>query len=160
MTPTSLATTVPGARAPLPRAVVVLLTMIALLVSLHALHSMTSGHTDAAGQIGGHSHDSPMTAHANPVTADSGASAVVAATVFEAIGVPVVPCEGDCVTVCDLGAGTCAVVFVLAALILLVRFPAMHALLLNAGPRLRSFTPHAGFHVYFPSLSVLSISRI
>lgn len=159
MMTTPLSATVRGARIPFTRAVVVLLTLAALVVSLFALHSMSGGSADATAPAGSHSHANSAAGPTDALVAQSGVGMTVGTMVSGVTGVPVMPCEGSCAMECAVMAATCAIVFILAALLLLVRFPAMHSLVLDAGPRLRALAPRAQFHVYFPSLTVLSISR-
>ncbi|WP_146081531.1 hypothetical protein [Rathayibacter sp. AY2B5] len=142
--------------APLMRAVVVVLTLAALLLGVFAMHSMMGSHSDASVSAG-HTH-AQTDAHADPVAASTGGMALVAGADQGAV-VPIVPCDDSCAMGCALMAATCVIVFFLASLILLARVPALFARVLDAGPRLLLLVPRAKFHVYLPSLTVLSISR-
>lgn len=142
--------------APLMRAVVVVLTLAALLLGVFAMHSMMGSHSDASVSAG-HTH-AQTDAHADPVAASTGGMALVAGADQGAV-VPMVPCDDSCAMGCALMAATCVIVFFLASLILLARVPAMFARVLDAGPRLLRLVPRAKLHVYLPSLTVLSISR-
>ena len=142
--------------APLMRAVVVVLTLAALLLGVFAMHSMMGSHSDASVSAG-HTH-AQTDAHADPVAASTGGMALVAGADQGAV-VPMVPCDDSCAMGCALMAATCVIVFFLASLILLARVPALFARVLDAGPRLLLLGPRAKFHVYLPSLTVLSISR-
>ncbi|MDY0915044.1 MULTISPECIES: hypothetical protein [Rathayibacter] len=142
--------------APLMRAVVVVLTLAALLLGVFAMHSMMGSHSDASVSAG-HTH-AQTDAHADPVAASTGGMALVAGADQGAV-VPMVPCDDSCAMGCALMAATCVIVFFLASLILLARVPALFARVLDAGPRLLLLVPRAKFHVYLPSLTVLSISR-
>ncbi|MCM6761185.1 hypothetical protein NB037_02020 [Rathayibacter sp. ZW T2_19] len=142
--------------APLTRAVVVVLTLAALLLGVFAMHSMMGSHSDASLSAG-HTH-AQTDAHADPVASMAGGMAFAAGADQGAV-VPMVPCDDSCAMGCALMAATCVIVFFLASLILLARVPAMFARVLDAGPRLVRLVPRARFHVYLPSLTVLSISR-
>ncbi|WP_104349540.1 hypothetical protein [Rathayibacter sp. AY1A7] len=141
---------------PLTRAVVVVLTLAALLLGVFAMHSMMGSHSDASLSAG-HTH-AQTDAHADPVAASTGGMALAAGADQGAV-VPMVPCDDSCAMGCALMAATCVIVFFLASLILLARVPALFARVLDAGPRLARLVPRARFHVYLPSLTVLSISR-
>ncbi|WP_123734121.1 hypothetical protein [Rathayibacter sp. PhB152] len=140
---------------PLTRAVVVVLTLVSLLLGVFAMHSMMGSHADASVSAG-HAHT--QSDHVDPVADPSGGMALAAGAGHGAV-VPMVPCDDSCLMGCALMAATCVIVFVLASLILLARVPAMFARVLDAGPRLARLVPRARFHVYLPSLTVLSISR-
>ena len=142
--------------APLMRAVVVVLTLAALLLGVFAMHSMMGSHSDASLSAG-HTH-AQTDAHADPVAASTGGMALAAGADQGAV-VPMVPCDDSCAMGCALMAATCVIVFFLASLVLLARVPALFARVLDAGPRLLLLVPRAKFHVYLPSLTVLSISR-
>ena len=141
---------------PLTRAVVVVLTLVSLLLGVFAMHSMMGSHSDASLSAG-HTH-AQTDAHADPVAASTGGMALAAGADHGAV-VPMVPCDESCAMGCALMAATCVIVFFLASLILLARVPALFARVLDAGPRLARLVPRARFHVYLPSLTVLSISR-
>ncbi|KQS08502.1 hypothetical protein ASG06_17280 [Rathayibacter sp. Leaf185] len=141
---------------PLTRAVVVVLTLAALLLGVFAMHSMMGSHADASASTG---HTHPQTdGHADPMAGSTGGMVLAAGADHGAV-VPMIPCDESCAMGCALMAVTCVIVFFLASLILLARVPAMFARVLDAGPRLMLLVPHARFHVYLPSLTVLSISR-
>lgn len=140
---------------PLTRAVVVVLTLAALLLGVFAMHSMMGSHPDASLSAG---HTHAESGHVDTVTASTGGTTLAAGADHGAV-VPMVPCDDSCAMGCALMAATCVIVFFLASLILLARVPAMFARVLDAGPRLRRLVPRARFHVYLPSLTVLSISR-
>ncbi|QHC57449.1 hypothetical protein [Rathayibacter sp. VKM Ac-2760] len=140
---------------PLTRAVVVVLTLAALLLGVFAMHSMMGSHSDAA-MSAGHAH--AEAGHDDLMAAGSG-GLVLAAGAEQGAVVPMVPCDDSCAMGCALMAATCVIVFFLASLILLARVPALFARVLEAGPCLARLVPRAKFHVYLPSLTVLSISR-
>ena len=140
---------------PLTRAVVVVLTLAALLLGVFAMHSMMGSHSDASLSAG---HTHAESGHADSVAASTGGMALAAGADHGAV-VPMVPCDDSCAMGCALMAATCVIVFFLASLILLARVPALFARVLDAGPRLARLVPRARFHVYLPSLTVLSISR-
>jgi protein-S-isoprenylcysteine O-methyltransferase Ste14 len=146
---------VPQPSTPLTRAVIVVLTSAALLLGVLAMHCMTGSHSDASLSAG---HTHAESGHADTVAASTGGMALAAGTDHGAV-VPTVPCDDSCAMGCALMAATCVLVFFLASLILLARVPAMFARVLDAGPRLLRPVPRAKFHVYLPSLTVLSISR-
>lgn len=139
----------------LSRAVLVLLTLAALLLGVFAMHSMTGSHSDAS-LTAGHTHAESV--HGEQVAASSAGTALEAGADQGGV-VPMVPCDESCAMGCALMAATCVIVFFLASLVLLARVPAMFARVLDAGPRRLLLVPRAKFHVYLPSLTVLSISR-
>ena len=78
--------------APLMRAVVVVLTLAALLLGVFAMHSMMGSHSDASVSAG-HTH-AQTDAHADPVAASTGGMALVAGADQGAV-VPMVPTSTD-----------------------------------------------------------------
>jgi hypothetical protein len=150
--------------APLSRTFVVVLTLAALLLGIFAMQSMMGDHSDPAAEsshshaVAESSHNRSGSAHADSMST-AGASETAASSWSEAGGVPMIPCDESCILGCALMAATCVIVFLIAALVLVARGPALFARVLDAGPRLERLLPRARFHVYLPSLTVLSISR-
>lgn len=142
--------------APVMRVVMVVLTLTALLLGVFAMQSMMGSRTDTAAasdhaQPAAHAEASSL-AHAAGTHHSAGDSAPGAV-------VPMMPCDERCAMSCALMAATCVIVFLLTALVILARTPALFARVLDAGPQLVRLLPRARFHIYLPSLTVLSISR-
>jgi hypothetical protein len=149
--------TVSSWSAPIMRTMFVVLTLAALLLGVFAMHSMIGGHSDAVSTTG-HPH-ADTAAHDDASSMSDTAGMYAATDAAPGATVPMVPCDESCVMGCALMAATCVIVFLLASLVLLARTPAVFARVLDAGPRLARLLPRARFHIYLPSLTVLSISR-
>ncbi|NRG43130.1 hypothetical protein HRK28_19665 [Rathayibacter sp. VKM Ac-2835] len=153
-----IVSTLPDRSAAWTRVLLVVLTLAGLLLGVLAMHSMMGSHTDAVS-AGSHSH--AAASHPDEMTSAAGTSAAMSAgaTADSGAALPMLPCDQSCAMGCALMAATCVIVFFLAGLILLARVPALFARVLDAGPRVLRLLPRARFHVYLPSLTVLSISR-
>ncbi|POH64581.1 MULTISPECIES: hypothetical protein [Cryobacterium] len=131
------------------------LVMAAMLLGMHSMigeHSVGSGAAES-------------TAHSDtvPGAADFGTDVAVTATA------PMLPVvvhaeiglfgSADGMLDCAVWAMTCALVLVLAALIILASSPATYRRLLEAGGRVISRFQGPALHLFRPSLVVLSISR-
>ncbi|QHC68760.1 MULTISPECIES: hypothetical protein [unclassified Rathayibacter] len=144
--------------APVMRAVMVVLTLMALLLGVFAMQSMMGSHTDTTA-VSDHAYaQSAAHAEASPV-ARPAETHHSAGDSTPGVLVPMIPCDESCAMSCALMAATCVIVFLLTALVLLARTPALYARVLDAGPQLVRLLPRARFHIYLPSLTVLSISR-
>ncbi|MBX0301429.1 hypothetical protein K2F54_15755 [Cryobacterium sp. 1639] len=129
-----------------------------MLLGILAMHSMIGEHGVASGAA-------ESTAHSDTIASgpDFRTDVAVAAT---AAMIPLVAHAevgllgcADCMLECAMWAMTCAILLVLAALIVLARSPATHRRLLDAGGRVVSLFQGPALHLFRPSLVVLSISR-
>ncbi|MEC5149001.1 hypothetical protein [Cryobacterium sp. GrIS_2_6] len=69
-------------------------------------------------------------------------------------------CGTDCTVGCALMVAGCIVLITVVAIVLLLRRPALFQTLKDGGGRLFRLGAEVRNHVYFPSLTLLSISRI
>lgn len=127
------------------RLVRVALVLGVILIGFVALHSM--------GGANGLTAPTASTSYAPAVSAQQTADVESNAAAQNLI------CDQRCVLDCAVMAMICVMVLVISALVLVARYPAVHYRLLDAGERAVRAVTAARLHVYFPSLTVLSISR-
>lgn len=140
------------------RALMVALTLMAVLIGVVAMHSMMGGH-NGADASGSHAHGaSPHEDTMTSMTA-AGASAARGAGTDDRAELPLIPCTDGCASCALMAAATCVIVFLVAGLLFVARAPAVFARVLEAGPRVIPPPPRALLHLSAPSLTVLSISR-
>ena len=138
----------------LSRALAVSLALVGVLVSLLALHSMLDAH------------DGVQRAVATQFSAQTGETPAVADSVPAASADWVGPlsalntCGTDCAVGFALMAAGCIVLITVVAIVLLLRRPALFPTIKDGGGRLVRVVAEIRNHVYFPSLTLLSISRI
>ncbi|UKF32442.1 hypothetical protein [Clavibacter phaseoli] len=144
--------------------ILVVLALIGLLVSVFAMQSMTMrSHADTGSgdphAYGASTTSAPAASTGTGVSiAPMPASHVMPAN--ETGAMPAAPCDEHCVMGCVVMAAVCGIVFTLGSLLLLLRLPAASALAMRLLPRASRPQPRARAHIYSPSLTVLSISRI
>lgn len=140
----------------LRRMVAIFLAVLAIGVGAFALHPMSGTHSAAI----------PPVADATELSTTQGTLAVSAnnATVSTAgwIGPvsTVAACDSRCAVDCAVLIAGCGILAVLVVLVFLTRYPALFTRLRDSGRRIRQLIPEAQGHVYLPSLTFLSISRI
>jgi hypothetical protein len=144
----------PLGRTNVERVLTVALVLCAILIGFVALQSVSGVHGfTALTAPTSHTHPDGTDAHA-PV-----ASAPHAAGVESNAAAHNLACDQQCALDCALMAMMCVMLLVITALIVLTKYPAVHHRLLEAGQRAVQAAAAARQHVYFPSLTVLSISR-
>ena len=137
------------------RILVVSLAVGAILIGLLALHTIAGSH----GGLPAVTSEATVHAHADHGSMTS-AVAVAAAPSSQTAGtLPTLSCDLSCTTGCVMLAMACLVLFVLASIVFLARYPAVFHRLMDSGRRLIQQIPESKNHIYLPSLSVLSISR-
>ncbi|TFC02614.1 hypothetical protein E3O42_08125 [Cryobacterium adonitolivorans] len=133
-------------------------TAVLVMAAMLAMHSMIGEHGVASGAAESTAHSDAI-----PSGADFGTDVAVAATAatISLVAHAEVGLFGraDCVLDCAVWAMTCALVSVVAALIILARSPATYRRLLEAGGRVASRFQGPALHLFRPSLVALSISR-
>ncbi|TFC08147.1 hypothetical protein [Cryobacterium sp. MDB2-33-2] len=140
----------------LSRALAVSLALVGVLVSLLALHSMLDAHDGVQGAVAGVTQFSAQNGE-TPAVADN-----VLATSEDRVGPlsALNTCGTDCAVGCALMAAGCIVLITVVAIVLLLRRPALFQTLKDGGGGLVRVVAEIRNHVYFPSLTLLSISRI
>ncbi|MBX0301883.1 hypothetical protein K2F54_18110 [Cryobacterium sp. 1639] len=134
------------------------LVLAAMLLSLLAMHSMIGSHDSISHTADSAAHEDvrPAGAEAEAFTTAGAVAAVIPLIAHADVGI--LGCA-DCMLVCAVWAMTCAILLVLAALIVLARSPSTYRRLLDAGGRVIALFQGPALHLFRPSLVVLSISR-
>ncbi|WP_130179017.1 hypothetical protein [Cryobacterium sp. SO1] len=134
------------------------LVLAAMLLSLLAMHSMIGSHGSISHTADAAAHETalPTAVEAGVLTTAGAVAAVIPLSAHAEVGLH--GCA-DCMLVCAVWAMTCALLLVLAALIVLARYPATYRRLLDAGGRIVADFQGPALHLFRPSLIVLSISR-
>lgn len=141
----------------LSRALAVSLALVGVLVSLLALHSMLDTHDGPQETVAGATQlSAPHDAYpsvTNIILPAASADRAGPLSVFNT-------CGTDCAMGCALMAAGCIVLITIVAIVLLLRRPALFQTLKDGGGRLVRLVAEIRNHVYLPSLTLLSISRI
>lgn len=135
------------------------LVLATMLLGILAMHSMIGEHgiaSSAAAESTAHSDTIPSGAEFRTDVAVVATAAIIPLVAHAEVGL--LGCA-DCMLECAMWAMTCAILLVLAALIILARSPATYRRLLEAGGRVVSVFHGPAPHLFRPSLVVLSISR-
>lgn len=140
----------------LRRILIVTLALGAVLVGIFALHSMAASSTAVTAVTLG---SSPYTEPGNVAATDRGV-AQVASLQQEGAALPLLVCAQNCELGCAFIAMTCLLLVVLAAIFFPARYASFFHRLLNSSRRAIQGIPAARNHIYLPSLTILSISRI
>lgn len=139
----------------LRRIIIVSLAIGAVLIGLLALHAIVVSHSGVPAVTTG----AVQHAHA---AEESGAHAGIAGALSsqqEGMPLSLLECDQNCALGCALIAMTCLLLVILVGMVFLARYPALFHRLVDRGRRTIQRIPEARNHVYFPSLTVLSISR-
>lgn len=141
----------------LRKILIVSLALGAVLICSLALHSMTDSSTAvSAVTLGSAQHTQPSS-----VAITDWDAAPVASFQQEGAVLPLFAFAQNYEMGCALIAVTCLLLIVLAATFFFARYPAFfHRRLLESGRRAIQGIPVARNHIYLPSLTVLSVSRI
>lgn len=131
-----------------------IVAMTAILFGFLVLNSAHAGHETTATAVA-----SGKEFRVDTGTGLSGVAAVaaVAVTIASHADLGMADCS-DCVVDCAILA--CAILFILASLILLARLPSFYRRLLDAGEHTAQFASGPVLDIHRPSLIALSISRI
>jgi hypothetical protein len=142
----------------LSRALAVSLALVGVLVSLLTLHSMLDAHDGVQGAVAGVTQFSAQSGE----TPASDSVLMASATSADRVGPlsALNACGTDCAVGCALMAAGCMVLITVVAIVLLLRRPALFQTLKDGGGCLVRVVAEIRNHVYFPSLTLLSISRI
>ena len=140
----------------LQRILIVSLALGAVLVGIFALHSMAASSTAVSAVTLG---SSQYTELGDVAATDRGAVPMVSLQQEGAV-LPLFACAQNCELGCAFIAMTCLLLVVLVALFFLARYASFFHRLLDSSRRAIQGIPVARNHIYLPSLTVLSISRI
>lgn len=140
----------------LRRILIVSLALGAVLVGIFALHSMAASSTAVSAVALGSSQYTEL----GDVAATDQGALPAASLQQEGAAFPLLVCAQNCEMGCALIAMTCLLLVVLFSMLFFARYPAFLHRLLDSSRRAILGIPVARNHIYLPSLTVLSISRI
>lgn len=140
----------------LRRMVAIFLAVLAIGVGAFALHPIAGTHSASIPSIA----DATELATAQGTLAMTANNATVSTAGWIGPVSTVAACDSRCAVDCAVLVAGCGILAVLVALVFLTRYPALFTRLKDSGRRIRQLIPEAQGHVYLPSLTFLSISRI